>query len=787
MPLLPLERGIMKTLKLDSWRLCGFWPYMPLVKQDVLLGSDTEGVTHWMETTSQKSIYRTLEENGLIENPYKDLNSLKCEWVANRWWVYKTSFSLDKSWSCDDAVEVCFEGIDYKAHIYLNGKKIGDHEGVGLPFTADISAEVSYKGQNVLVCVVEAAPDEFAKFGYTPKVKTLKPRYNYYWDFSSRLVSIGLCGTVTVRSHETAALHYAHIQTKLSGQDCWNLSATVELDCYRKTSVVVKALLTDNTTAIAFAEKSIALRRKKECATLSMVVNTPKLWWPNGFGESTLYTLQLSIEQDGKLLQKQEYDVGFRTVEYLCADGSPDDALNYRLKINNRDIYIKGANVVPLDLLNVDVTEQQIKDFVLSAKNCNINLFRIWGGGVIESEYFYRACSRNGILIWQEFLQSSAGLDDVPCVEPHYMEMLRKVSLEAIKVKRNHPCLVYWCGGNELCNGESSDENGRVNDSVTYADANIAMLNGLVAAYDPDRMFLPSSGSVGHKLLDLSTPEYNYDVHGPWQYAGVQDEYTIFNNSNAIWDTEYGCGGLCDLTSVSRLTAQASPQIEYSEDSLIWRHHGGHWDKVKIREAVLFGDFKDTELAALIKCSQFIQAEAIRYGMEENRRKSFKNCATILWEYNDPFPNLHSSSIYDYYGRKKLAYYMFSDACRTQSATLRYSSLAYTPGDIFTGEIFAVNELDSMTTDITCTVTNEYGAVVFNKGFSNYTVQSGSNAIGSLKLCLTAEMGASFVVRLLMGRNVSEYLFFITDGDGKLSRRITEEFYDSYMATKEQL
>lgn len=177
---------------------------------------------------------------------YAGCNSLQCEWVSNRWWVYKTTFHLDADWKNTDALEVCFDGIDYKAHIYHNGCKLGEHEGVCLPFTADIAPFMRFDGCNTLVCVVESAPDEYAKFGYTPKVKTLKPRYNYYWDFSTRLVSIGLYGDVRLHGYEAAALRHTRIHTRPVTDATWEISAQMELDCFQRQTLTVGAVLSRN-------------------------------------------------------------------------------------------------------------------------------------------------------------------------------------------------------------------------------------------------------------------------------------------------------------------------------------------------------------------------------------------------------------------------------------------------------------------------------------------------------------------------------------------------------------
>jgi beta-mannosidase len=128
----------MNKINLNNWKVAGFWPYTPILNRSMETGTNLRGVTPWLETVVPGSIYKTLQQNGLIDDPYVDMNSVKCEWVSNRWWVYKTTFKTDESFK-DKRIQLIFKGIDYKAHIYLNTQKLSEHEGMYTPEILEIT------------------------------------------------------------------------------------------------------------------------------------------------------------------------------------------------------------------------------------------------------------------------------------------------------------------------------------------------------------------------------------------------------------------------------------------------------------------------------------------------------------------------------------------------------------------------------------------------------------------------------------------------------------------------
>lgn len=342
----------MKNIAFAGWKLAAVQPYQPIYAPLIAKGFMVPATTRWVDAAVPGSVYRDLLAAGLIEDPYYGDNSLKCEWVANRWWVYRTAFSLKKE-DLADTLKLTFEGIDYAAMIYVNGILIGEHEGMYIPFEAVINDFVK-EGENVLVCVLKNAPDADPQGGFTSKTRYLKARFNYKWDFCTRLVNLGLYGAVTLKAYSAAAITGSFARP-VKTPEGWKLFTELEIDGYREgeaRAVYELEIETEDGLKRLSAELPFAL--KKDYNTVCFMIDlagagiAPRLWWPNGYGEQALHTVTFSVLTEGGAADSVSHRIGFRTIEYRHAEGR-EDALPYLFVINGKRIYLKGTNMVPLD------------------------------------------------------------------------------------------------------------------------------------------------------------------------------------------------------------------------------------------------------------------------------------------------------------------------------------------------------------------------------------------------------------------------------------------------------
>ncbi|MDG0814176.1 glycoside hydrolase family 2 TIM barrel-domain containing protein [Cohnella rhizosphaerae] len=412
---------------------------------------------------------------------------------------------------------------------------------------------------------------------------------------------------------------------------------------------------------------------------LRIPIDQVRLWQPNGYGEQPLYDVRLTLLEDGSVMDTRAFKTGIRSLSYAQNEESPEDALPYTFVVNGKRIYVRGVNMTPLDHLYGNVTPEQYEYYVLLMKRAGVNLVRVWGGGIIEKACFYELCDRHGLLVWQEFIQSSSGIDNVPSKRSAFLELIALTAASALKAKRNHVSLTVWSGGNELMS--------EPNLPSTCEDANLAMLKALVETNDPRRLFLPTSASGPVQYI---TPEkgVSHDVHGHWKYQGNPGHYELYSDVDNLFHSEFGVDGVSAVKSLKKFLPASELRPVSMNDSLVWRHHGEWWDTYD-RDIELFGAEVASEIGVFSRASQWIQAEGLRYVLEANRRRQFRNSGSVIWQLNEPYPNASSTSLVDYYGESKMAYYWTLRAYGPFFASAEYRRLNFRTGETFEVKLFA--------------------------------------------------------------------------------------------------
>lgn len=409
-------------------------------------------------------------------------------------------------------------------------------------------------------------------------------------------------------------------------------------------------------------------------------VKEPKLWYPNGYGEQPLYDLTVRLSVNGEQTDSKTYRVGLRTLRFEPCEDAPENSLPYRIFVNDVPIPVKGVNFTPPDHMYGAVSAKRYETLLALARKANVTLIRVWGGGVIESEIFYDLCDRLGILVWQDFIQSSSGIENTASSDEHFLELLAKTSSSAIVAKRNHPSLVIWCGGNELM------AIGKVV-PVDMKHKNIALLKELADKLDGDRLFLPSTASGPNCWYDGSGVKNNHDVHGPWKYCGP--DYGYLNDQECLLLGEFGNDGMNNMSALKKIFAPENRIRTTMEENHTWAHHGQMWDTYNYRDRPLFGDIDDLE--TFVSVSQYMQTEGLRYAIECQMRRYPKTAGLNIWQFDEPWPNVSCTNLVDYYGDPKFAYYFVRDAYQTFHISLKHDRFVYEKDDILHAEIHVLD------------------------------------------------------------------------------------------------
>ena len=740
----------MITQYLTKWKMSGAMPYTPLRRTSMETGNVFQGVTGLIDATVPGSVHADLLRAGMIEDPYYEMNSLKCEWVSQRWWVYTTSFKLEQR-KPGKRYAITFKGLDYKAHIFVNEKLVACHENMYTPVRIDITELANFGDEeNKVKVVLEHAPDEMSQIGHTSMTHTQKARFTYMWDFCMRMIHLGIWDDVTVEEDWGSRIVYDHVRYQ-------NQTVTYEADVDGAGKIT--ALLSFYGEKIGEAELEIAPGKNM----LTIPVENPQLWYPNGYGEQPLYDLHVLLENDKGICEEKTLQVGLRTLSYQRCDDAIETALPYIPVVNGKRIYIKGVNCTPLDMMYGTVDKACYDKMLRLAKNANVNLIRVWGGGIIEKEAFYELCDQYGIMVWQEFIQSSSGIDNTPSELPEFLENAAKTAEHAVRVKRNHVSLTYWSGGNELFEWTG--------EPAQYSNKNIAMLKEIANRLDPDRLMLPTSASGPIGWRNDARPQDNHDIHGPWKYPGVEKFYRMYNTSPIQLHSEFGCDGMSNYSALLSCLSPVNRKVTSMMDNLTWRHHGEKWDTLS-RDEEIFGQI--TDLEEFCDLSQYIQAESIRYALEANRRRAFRNCGSIVWQFNEPWPNVTCTNMVDYYYNPKFVYYFYRDAMKSLHVSMRYETILFQEGDVFKGSLFVHDDMETGWDSVSAILKDDQGRVI-----QEITQQDAFDVTWKI------EGTRTFTVECVLKRgdytDINTYMFFVlNDSNPKADRNAVRNYMRYY-------
>ena len=331
-------------------------------------------------------------------------------------------------------------------------------------------------------------------------------------------------------------------------------------------------------------------------------VDEPELWWPNGMGEQRLY------EVEG-------FRVGFRTVEL------GDDLA---LVVNGVRTPIRGWNWCPVDPLYGVPRPDKVRRLLELAARAHVNLIRVWGGGLVETDELYDECDRLGLLVWQEFSQSSSVMESVPSDDPAVLAALERDARAVVPRLRRRPSLAIWCGGNELDADDGTPA--------------IATLKAVVEELDPGRSWLPTSPRGA-------------DEHGPWEHQGLRAHYEHYDARTCLLHSECGVEGMTNRASLEALVPEAE-RWPADRSNPVYEHLGAWWNNAPLVQEAFGGRIEDVE--SMCRASQWLQYEGLRYAVEASIRRG---AGTIPWQLNESYPNAWCTAAVDWHGEPKPAYY----------------------------------------------------------------------------------------------------------------------------------
>jgi beta-mannosidase len=637
----------------DTWRwLCG--PGRP---------PDEPG---WFAARVPGTVLDDLHRAGQVPDPFHGTQSLAAEWVPQRTWLYRRSVRTGELPPGGRAV-LRFEGVDHEATVLLDGREVARHAGMFLPFEVDVTDLLADGEEHLLAVAVHPAPPNEPQVGRTDRVRVHKSRMTYGWDFCPRMVHQGLWKPVTL---ETAGpLRLAGVHTGATLDEAGRTgTVSVEASVQAAANGVLRAeVRAPDGAVVATAETPVA--SGDTGARLALAVAEPRLWWPNGHGEQPLYDVAVTLhDAGGATAGTRTATTGFRRVRLVPNPGAPADALPYTLEVNGRRVHAKGWNWVPHDALHGVPRPGRLDHLLRLAADAHVTLLRVWGGGLIESEDFYRTCDRLGLLVWQEFALSSSGIDSVPSEDPDYLTLMEREARTIVPALRHHPALALWGPGNELHDTAAARPLDEAGSPV------VRVLADVVAALDPDRAWLPGSPSgrafLNRADLIAADPAAQHDVHGPWEHQGPNGpQQQLYDSGTCLLHSEFGVEGMANRRTWEAVVPRDA-RWPTGRDNVVMEHLGAWWNNTPLVHSAFGGRLHDPD--AVRRASQQLQYDGLRYAVEANLRRAPRSSGALPWQFDEPFPNAWCTSAVDHRGDPKPAYHGVRRAYRPRHVCARF-------------------------------------------------------------------------------------------------------------------
>lgn len=601
----------------------------------------------WLNVNTPCSVQQMLINQKIIADPRyaPDPDGILAPISGQEWWFVSPLPQTEAS----EKAFLSFEGLNVHARVWINGVAIAETNNMFIGHQFEITEYLQATGNMVVVCLDRGslespAPDYLWGLFNTERLYCRKMQMDWGWDFVPFIGSLGIWRPVILKTGAPEMIRDLYVRTLSIADEVATVEIRAELTGWiRGDRVEFK---------IGGQQQAVAAN---DCVRTVLHIESPRLWWPHDIGEPYLYELQVSMRREALIVAAKTMEVGIRTVQ-IVQQPLGKEGLSFCFHLNNRPIYCKGANWVPVDVFPGEGRERYEK-LLSMARDCNMNMLRVWGGGIYEDDSFYTQCDRLGILIWQDFAYTCGSYPDDA---EEFCARVREEAIWVVKTLRRHPSIVLWCGNNE-CDWKYAtrhwDRPGH-----TYFGFKIfhQILPAVCAALDEDRPYWPSSPYGG--------PEPNSrlagDTHNWHVWHGLTQARRYWEKPNIIADSETGYRAYLqdDGKFISEFGIQGSPALAtltkywgpVKMPLLIQKQNKADAERHRRLMEIHLGETENPEDYCLR--SMMMQAEGLKLGVEHFRRRKFNCSGCLIWQFNDSWPAF-SWSLVDYDGIPKAAYF----------------------------------------------------------------------------------------------------------------------------------
>jgi beta-mannosidase len=603
----------------------------------------------WLPAEVPGHVHLDLVKAGAIAHPFGSMQEIGCQWVDEERWSYRRSLELEPLPRSSRRL-LRFDGLDTVASVWLDGKRLADHDDMFVALELDLgevpagkhelrvdfeSASKIGRERRARYFEAEGLPKDLVRFDERAFVQ--KAQYMYGWDWGPRLVSAGIWQPVWLLEHE-ARFSDVHVAQRHPGDGTVELSFTSTIEG----EGTVVHFVGDASDVVADGGRTIVVR--------------PELWWPAGLGAQALLPITSFVvrgnvrtraEAERVALDRRVTRVGLRRLRLLRVPDRHGES--FELEVNGKRVYALGANWIPDHSFPSVVTRAALEAQIARARDMNMNMLRVWGGGLYETDAFYDACDEAGVLVWQDFPFACQYYPE----DERTLTAVRRQAAENVRRLRNHPSLALWCGNNENLTMFQSGWDDPTRHPPRYYGERLydGVLPEVLRELDPERPYIPTSPWGGTKANDGGIGDQHY-----WDVWHGRGDWKYYEDSTARFCSEFGFAAAPGHAALaSMLPGVADPLSLDFRDARVRFH-----DKT-LKGYETFAGFVElhyppaNNLEEWAFFSQLNQRDALRHGIEHYRRSEFCRGA-LVWQINDCWP-VQSWAVLDSTGEYKAAAY----------------------------------------------------------------------------------------------------------------------------------
>lgn len=585
-------------------------------------------------------VHTDLLAAGAIPDPFLGRNETELAWVGRRDWTYETELPPVDGHEQTDLV---FDGLDTVAEIHLDGRLLGRTRNMHRSYRFDVTGMSGRLTVRFVSAYAEAEAVR-GKLGERPAAYAEPYQYlrkmacSFGWDWGPTLVTAGIWRPVRIERWSTARIARVRPLVTVGEQGLGVVELAVEVERARVEAPLRIEASVGGVRAIASLDGTEGVVR--------LEVPDVRLWWPRGYGEQPLYDVELTLMHEGRPLDVWRRRVGFRTVGL---DRSADaHGTGFTLVVNGERLFARGVNWIPDDVFPSRITRERYRERLGQAADAGVDLVRIWGGGIYESEDFYDACDELGLLVWQDFPFACAAY---PEEQPLRGEVEAEARENVVRLMP-HPSLVLWNGNNEnLWGFRDWGWEARLAGDSWGEGYYLGVLPRVVAELDPTRPYTAGSPWSGSWERHPNDPAHG--THHSWEVWNRED-YAEYRGEVPRFVAEFGWQAPPAYATLAR----ALPGEVLAADSPGVLHHQKADDgNGKLRRGLeRHFAFPEGDFDRWHYLMQVNQARAVAAGIE-HWRSHWPVCAgTVVWQLNDCWPVTSWAAI-DGDGREKPLYH----------------------------------------------------------------------------------------------------------------------------------